>query len=118
MCVHVCVGLLDYEGVNTEFTITVQVDDSMSTVTVVVSVAVGAVNEGPPVFGTFSAVNLDEDHTVGALVFDVSAGMTDPDGTTHDHGGPRYTISNGNSDGKFTVDYISGSVSTYLFRVA
>ena len=112
-----CVGLLDYEGVNNDFTITVEVDDAVSTATIVVSVAVAAVNEGPPVFGTFSAVAIDEDHTVGTSVSDVSVGMTDPDGTTHDHGGPRYTISNGNADGKFNVDSITGIVRTIIQHV-
>ena len=58
---------------------------------------------------------------MSALVTDCSSGLTaDPDGTTGDFGGPVYSITGGNTEGKFVIDPSSGQVkkesSNYVAR--
>jgi len=82
------------------------VEDHVIPTTVLVTVAVTDVNEGPPTFpATPLAVSLAEDVAVGTSVADVTA--TDPDGATL-----TYDIASGDPSKRFYVDPTSGRVST------
>ena len=104
-----CPDALDYETVQS-YALDVTVTDGGGLFIVVpVSVTVGPVNEGPPVFtGTFSQ-NILETTAIGVSVNDVTA--TDPDASTHPHGELVYSITGGNTGSKFTIDSSTGEVT-------
>ena len=102
-------GSLDYETVD-HYELDVGVTDGTHTTMVYISIAVTAVNEGPPVFTPPYTQTLAEDSALGTSVKKVTA--TDVDGPTHKHGKLYYSIESGNVGGNFQIDPITGVVKT------
>ena len=82
---------------------------SGNSVVVPIRVTITAVNEGPPVFSGTFATNLAESAALAASVIDVTA--IDPDGTTHEHGNPTYSIISGDTNNQFQINPETGRVS-------
>ncbi|XP_052778541.1 protein dachsous-like [Mya arenaria] len=97
---------LDYDLGTQNYALSVQVTDGTNTLTIPVTVDVNHVNEAAPSV-TGSTVSIDESTAVGGAVTTVVA--TDADGGID--GDLTYTISLGNSAGKFNIDPTTGAIS-------
>ncbi|WAR26918.1 FAT1-like protein, partial [Mya arenaria] len=97
---------LDYDLGTQNFALSVQVTDGTNTLTIPVTVDVNHVNEAAPSV-TGSTVSIDESTAVGGAVTTVVA--TDADGGID--GDLTYSISLGNSAGKFDIDPTTGDIS-------
>ncbi|XP_077987920.1 protocadherin Fat 4-like [Glandiceps talaboti] len=107
-------GALDFESLTSYF-LTIEVTDMgippySSTGNIVVRVL--PVNEEPPTFAPPAggyATGVDEDTSIGASVYKVTAEDI-VDAPLHVHSTIRYSITGGNSDGKFYIDQLTGDI--------
>ncbi|XP_071083745.1 protocadherin Fat 4-like [Haliotis cracherodii] len=104
-------ALLDYET-KTTYSLEIQVSDQGGTarvITVPVSLDVTPINEAAPVFSPVTPVAIQEDVSIGTLVYTVTATDTDM-GLLH--GTIRYSVTTGNGLGHFTIDEGTGEIKT------
>ncbi|XP_067685434.1 protocadherin Fat 4-like [Haliotis asinina] len=104
-------ALLDYET-TTSYNLEIQVSDQGGTarvITVPVTLDVTPVNEAAPVFSPVTPVPIQEDVSVGTVVYNVTATDTD-NGLLH--GTVRYSITSGNSLGHYSIDEGTGEIKT------
>ncbi|XP_046545181.1 protocadherin Fat 4-like [Haliotis rubra] len=104
-------ALLDYET-TTSYNLEIQVSDQGGTarvITVPVTLDVTPVNEAAPVFTPVTPVPIQEDVSIGSVVYTVTATDTDK-GLLH--GTVRYSIASGNDLGHFSIDEGTGEIKT------
>ncbi|XP_046548571.1 LOW QUALITY PROTEIN: protocadherin Fat 4-like [Haliotis rubra] len=104
-------ALLDYET-TTSYNLEIQVSDQGGTarvITVPVTLDVTPVNEAAPVFTPVTPVPIQEDVSIGSVVYTVTATDTDK-GLLH--GTVRYSIPSGNDLGHFSIDEGTGEIKT------
>ncbi|CAD5111750.1 DgyrCDS1029 [Dimorphilus gyrociliatus] len=97
---------LDYDAGVKVYNLIVDVSDGTNTINVPVTISINPVDEGAPTF-TNTAVNVNENEVVGFSVATFAA--SDVDASPHNV--QKYSITSGNSEGKFVINPSTGEVS-------